>query len=81
MPDSAVFENTYKGKLASLSGDALAEAIRAYEALGETGGRMMSYAGLIYAGDSQIRRMPKFYGDVQERLPTLPATVFSSSWN
>ncbi len=68
VPDAAAFEETYKGKLASLSGDELAEAIHAYEALGEVGGRMMSYAGLIYAGDSQDPTNAKFYGDVQERL-------------
>ncbi len=62
VPASAAFEETYKGKLASLSGDELAEAIHAYEALGEVGGRMMSYAGLIYAATLRIRPMPSFTG-------------------
>ena len=65
------FENSYKGKLASVvesNGDDLADAIIAYEKLEEKLGRIVSYAGLIYAGDSSSPENGKFYGDVQERL-------------
>ena len=76
--DSAVekargFEKTYKGKLSKLlaeSGDGLAQAIVDYEKLEEELGRIISYAGLIYAGDSVDPANGKFYGDVQERLTT-----------
>ena len=67
------FENAYKGKLATKlgqGGDGLAEAIAGYEKLEEDLGRIISYAGLIYAGDSNDPANGKFYGDVQERLTT-----------
>ncbi|NKB50831.1 MAG: M3 family oligoendopeptidase [Rhizobiaceae bacterium] len=74
--DSAVekaqqFETRYKGKLAGLlsdGGDELAKSISDYEVLEEELGRIISYAGLIYAGDSADPANGKFYGDVQERL-------------
>ncbi len=65
------FESAYKGKLNQLleqSGDALAETVAAYEVLEDELGRLISYAGLIYAGDSSQPANAKFYGDVQERL-------------
>ncbi|MGI9363874.1 MAG: M3 family oligoendopeptidase [Rhizobiaceae bacterium] len=65
------FEAAYQGKLGELvgkSGDALAEAIVDYEKLEEYLGCIISYAGLIYAGDSADPANGKFYGDVQEKL-------------
>ncbi|MEP1207582.1 MAG: M3 family oligoendopeptidase [Rhizobiaceae bacterium] len=65
------FEASYKGELAKLlasGGDELAGAIADYEKLEEELGRMISYAGLIYAGNSAEPAHGKFYGDVQERL-------------
>jgi oligoendopeptidase F len=68
MQRSRAFEDRWKGKLAEGSGDDLAAAIKDYELLEDDLGRMISYAGLIYAGDSQSAENGKFYGDVQERL-------------
>ena len=48
--------------------DALGEAVRRYEALEDLLGRIMSYAGLVYAGDTTDPKRAKFYGDTQERL-------------
>jgi oligoendopeptidase F len=67
------FENAYKGKLADLarlpeSGQALAEAVRRYEAIDDLMGRLGSYAGLMHAGNTVDPARTKFYGDVQERL-------------
>jgi oligoendopeptidase F len=67
------FEQAYKGKLAALAesaggGAALAEAVRRYEALDELLGRLVSYAGLIHAGNTVDPARGKFYGDVQERV-------------
>ena len=44
------------------------EAIRRYEAIEDLLGRLMSYAGLVYAGDTTDPKRAKFYGDMQERL-------------
>ena len=73
--ESLVFENDYKGKLAALvaqpqAGTALADAIRRYEALDDLLGRLMSYAGLVHAGNTVDPGRSKFYADVQERLTT-----------
>ncbi|HMB47017.1 MAG TPA: M3 family metallopeptidase, partial [Afifellaceae bacterium] len=61
----------YKGKLAAKvaeGGDRLAAAIREFEAIEEILGRLMSYAGLVYAGDTSDPARAKFYGDLQSRL-------------
>ena len=71
--DSAVFEQDYKGKLADIAagadaGPVLAKAVQRYEALDELMGRLISYAGLVHAGNTTDPARSKFYGDVQERL-------------
>lgn len=71
--DSVAFEEAYKGKLATLAkapdaGRALAGAVRRYEALGDLLGRLGSFAGLFYAGDTSDPVRGKFYGDMQEKI-------------
>jgi len=67
------FEAEFKGKLAALAthpdaGQTPAAAVKRYEALDETMSRLMSYASLIYAGDTTDPVRAKFYGDMQERI-------------
>jgi oligoendopeptidase F len=67
------FEAAYKGKLAELAGSpqagpALAAAVRRYEAIDDLMGRLMSYAGLVHAGNTVDPARTKFFGDVQERM-------------
>ena len=71
--ESLAFEEAYKGKLAALAeradaGAALAEAVRRFEALDDILGRLMSYAGLVHAGNTVDPARAKFYADVQERI-------------
>ena len=71
--ESLAFEQAYKGKLAALAdgpdaGAVLAEAVTRYEALDDLLGRLMSYAGLLHAGDTVDPARAKFYADVQERI-------------
>ncbi|MBV8448929.1 MAG: M3 family oligoendopeptidase [Hyphomicrobiales bacterium] len=71
--ESKAFAATYQGKLSSLlSGEkastALHAAIARYERLDEIMGRLMSYVGLVYAGDTSDPVRAKLYGDTQERL-------------
>ncbi|MBD8876823.1 M3 family oligoendopeptidase [Roseibium polysiphoniae] len=65
------FETSYKGKLGELASEnvsALVTAIRAYEDLEDLLGRLISFAGLVYAGDTTDPKVQKFYGDVQEQI-------------
>jgi oligoendopeptidase F len=65
------FEESYKGKLGELaasSGSALAGVVRRYEAIDDLIGRLLSYAALVYAGETTDPKRSKFYGDVQERI-------------
>lgn len=66
------FNAAYRGKLDSLarkaSGAGLLEAIQRYEALEDLLGRIMAYAGLIYAENTTDPARMKFYGDAQEKV-------------
>jgi oligoendopeptidase F len=67
------FEKAYKGRLADITGSAdagrtLGEAVRRYEAIEDVLGRLISYAGLLYAGNTTYPAIAKFYGDMQERI-------------
>lgn len=69
--EAAAFAERYKGRLedmARTSGAHLAGAIREMEALDDLMGRLASYAGLFYAGDTTDPVRQKFYGDIQEKL-------------
>ena len=66
------FAARWRGSLAdALAGDRLGEAIGEYEELEDRLGRVASYAGLLYAGDTTDPARAKFYGDVQGTLTEL----------
>jgi oligoendopeptidase F len=74
--EAKAFAQTYRGKLEiiakdSAAGEKLGVAVRAYEAIQDLVGRIMSYAGLVYAGDTSDPARAKFYGDAQEKVTTL----------
>ena len=67
------FEEEFKGKLAALAGgsgasERLADVVNRYEMIDDLIGRLISYAGLVYAGNTSDPARAKFYGDVQERI-------------
>src|SRR5436309_2110981 len=71
--ECVAFEETYKGKLVPLAaapgaGVKLAEAVKRYEALDDLLGRLISFASLVYAGNTTDPVRTKFYGDMQERI-------------
>jgi oligoendopeptidase F len=70
--ECTAFNAAYKGKVEALAKKAsaagLLEAIQRYEALEELLGRIMAYAGLVYAGDTTDPARMKFYGDAQEKV-------------
>jgi oligoendopeptidase F len=71
--DCAAFEQAFKGRLQAMAagegaGRALAEAVKRYETLEDKLGRLISFAQLVYAGNTSEPARAKFYGDVQERI-------------
>jgi oligoendopeptidase F len=67
------FNQTWRGRLETIAKSAagardLAEAISAYEKIDDLLGRIISYAGLVYAGDTTDPKRAKFYGDAQEKI-------------
>ena len=74
------FSETYAGRIAALAAapDAskrLAEAVRAYEEIEDLLGKLMSFAGLVYSGDTTDEARAKFYGDTRERLTDASADL------
>jgi oligoendopeptidase F len=65
---SKAFAENYRGKLASLGGADLAQALKDYEAISDLLGRTGSYAQLCYVGDTTDSKRGKFYGDVSAKL-------------
>ena len=74
--ESRAFNARYKGHIAALAdaaggGGELAAAITAYEKIEDRLGRLMSYAGLLYAKDNTNPAHAKFYGDMQGRVTAI----------
>ena len=69
------FAKRYQGKIAGLSGKALAEAIREYENLDERLSKAMSYAGLVYAGDNEDPAIGRFYQGITEQVNLITADL------
>jgi oligoendopeptidase F len=71
--ECVAFEDAYKGKLIDFAaspaaGEKLGAAVKRFEAIGELLGKLGSFAGLVYAGDTTDPKRAKFYGDVQEKI-------------
>lgn len=57
------------------NGDSLGEALQRYEVLQEMLGKLISFAGLVYSGNTTDPARAKFYGDVQERVTSISTTL------
>ncbi|MEQ8694951.1 MAG: M3 family oligoendopeptidase, partial [Bauldia litoralis] len=73
--DAKRFRDRYAGAVADLSGDDLADAIAAFEAMSETIGRIMSFASLEYAGNISDPATGRFFQSMQERVNTISAQL------
>jgi oligoendopeptidase F len=69
------FAGRFQGKVAALGGKKLAAAIVEYEALDERLSKVMSYAGLVYAGDNEDPAIGRFYQDMSERVNAITADL------
>ena len=73
MGDVTAFETRYETSLSTLADqtpDELAQAIESYEMIEERMGRIMSYAALVYTGETTNPEKAKFFGDAQESVTT-----------
>ncbi len=78
--DAKTFHDSYHGKLNDIvdggaGGSDLARIVREYEALQDLAGRIGSFAGLLYAGDTSNPERAKFYGDIQEKLTEISSSL------
>ena len=72
------FQDRWRGRLASETAapdGRLVEAIREYEELEELLGRVISYAGLVYSGDTSDPARAKFYGDIQSSVTDIASKL------
>ncbi|TNB46045.1 M3 family oligoendopeptidase [Martelella lutilitoris] len=73
------FSARWKGKLEEASGktgdDGLGAAIETYEALGDTLGRLGSFAGLSYYANAADPTLRKLYGDTSARITEIYADL------
>ncbi|TKW67752.1 MAG: M3 family oligoendopeptidase [Paracoccus denitrificans] len=80
---AASFAADYEGKLASLDGPAMLQAIRRYEEIDILAGRIMSYAGLRYYQNTMDPARAKQMSDLQAQITdmTTPLVFFSLEFN
>ena len=75
--EARAIEERWKGRLTELDGGELADAVEAYERLHERLARLLSYAGLMRAGDMASPETGRFHQSIQERFAEIAAhTVF-----
>src|SRR5262245_16719356 len=73
-------QTRYAAKLTKLldsgnGGAEIAQAVREYEALNDTMGRIVSYASLLYAADTSDPKRQKFFGDIQEKITAISSKL------
>ena len=72
-----VFARNYMGKLATLDPDEFGSAIHEFEDFNELLSRIMSYAQLLFAADSEDGEIATFYQNMSERVTAVSAkTLF-----
>ncbi|MEL6575513.1 MAG: M3 family oligoendopeptidase [Pseudomonadota bacterium] len=81
--EAQAFAERYEGKLGSVGAAGLAEAVAAYEAMQSRLGRVMSYAMLRYAQNTQDPARAQMMGNLQVQVTTLtqPMVFFTLELN
>jgi len=72
------FQSRWRGRLAEAArgeGEGLAAAVVEFETLEELLGRIISYAGLVYSGDTSDPARAKFYGDIQSSVTDISSRL------
>jgi len=73
--EARAFAQAHAGRLAELTGGALAAALSTYEAIDERLGRIMSYAQLLFSADSTDAQAGRFYQSMMERCTDISAHI------
>jgi oligoendopeptidase F len=73
--DARAFAAAYAGKLGQLSGEALAGAIAEYERIEQVLGRVLSYAQLLFSGDSTDPEIGRFSQSMNERVTAISSDL------
>ena len=73
--DAKRFSAAHAGRVAALPGRALAEAIAEYERIEEVLGRVMSYAQLLFSGDSTDPVIGRFSQSMNERVTAISSDL------
>ena len=69
--EAKTFAQAAQGRLAAMSGAELAQAMRDFERIEESLGRVMSYAQLLFSADSTDPEHGKFYQTMSERVTAI----------
>jgi oligoendopeptidase F len=69
------FAAAHAGKLASLTPSAFAAAMAGYERIDETLSRLVSYAQLLFSGDSTDPALGRFYQDITEQVTSISSQL------
>ena len=69
--EAASLAADYRGRLAELAGDELADMIDRYEAIEDQLGRVQSYAQLLFAAHRDDAEIGKFFQGIQERSTSI----------
>ena len=73
--EARAFETAYAGRVSGLGAEALDAAIATYERIDETLGRVMSYAQLLFSGDSMDADIGRFMQAMSERVTAIGTHV------
>ena len=75
--EAEAFAKAYEGRIASLSGRELGEAVATYEALSDLTGRIGSFASLYYAQDQADSERGSFSQNVSDKLTDIGTKLVS----
>jgi oligoendopeptidase F len=75
--EAAKFRKRYEGKLKRSRGERIAKAVKEYEALSDGMGKVMSFSGLLRAGNMTDPEISQFYQTMSERVTAISSdTLF-----
>lgn len=71
--DAKAFEKKYAGKIAKLSGDQLAQAIKEYEKISDLAMKVGTYSQLLFAADMLNEKVSAFHQNISDKFTDIAA--------